>query len=791
MASIRPLTWRALAIGCVLTVAAFAVWMQVQVGGAGVSSALDDVGEGVVALLAAGACADAARRAQGRRRAGWIWVGASALSWAVGETLWCWFTYADGNTNPFPSLADVGFLGAVPTVVIGVWLLGFDRGQWWTGIRDGLDGLVMAGSLMFVSWMTALGAAFHGSGEGSLAWVLSLTYPISDVVVATVVLATLARAQGHRRRQLALLAAGLLSMAVSDSGFAYLSAVNGSADVLDTGWIAGYLLMALAALLPENPRPGRFSEMTVGATAQMVLPYSVLGIAGVAAVVRIAGGGQFDAVLFALGVGTTVLVMVRQLLTMVENGRLTDRLEATVTELRDRETELAHQAFHDSLTGLANRALFGDRLDHALARRARAGRRLTAVMVCDLDDFKVVNDTLGHEPGDVLLRAMAERLRASARAEDTVARLGGDEFAVLLEDLRTAEEVHQVARRMTRALAEPVVVGLQSMTATVSIGIAFAGRGDESSQTLLRDADIAMYEAKAAGGNCHRVFQPHMLDDVVARLDLKRDLRALSSAPDQLELHYQPIVDLGSAQVAGVEALMRWRHPERGLLLPGAFIETAETTGLIVPLGLAALRAACRQAAEWHAAGVGCPSVAVNLSARQLEDPDIVRSVRGALDEHGLAPDALTLEITESMTLNGAQSSIERLQHLKAIGVRLAIDDFGSGYSSLEYLRQLPVDALKIDRAFTVHVAENAGAAVLLDAMVRLAHTLGLVTVVEGIETAAQLDTVRSIGADQAQGFFVAEPVPAAAVTEDLALRRIGAAPGPARELGAWTAPLP
>jgi EAL domain-containing protein (putative c-di-GMP-specific phosphodiesterase class I) len=332
-----------------------------------------------------------------------------------------------------------------------------------------------------------------------------------------------------------------------------------------------------------------------------------------------------------------------------------------------------------------------------------------------------------------------------------------------------------VARRMTRAMARPIMVGMQSMTATVSIGIAFADNGDESSQSLLRDADIAMYEAKGAGGNCYRVFEAQMLDDIVARLDLKRDLRMVAGQPDQLELHYQPIIDVRSAEVAGMEALLRWRHPGRGLLPPSAFIEVAESTGLIVPMGRAALRAACRQAATWSRAGLHCPSVAVNLSARQLEDPNIVWLVQSALDEQGLEPQALTLEITESMTLNGADTAIERLRRLKSIGVRLAIDDFGSGYSSLEYLRQLPVDVLKIDRGFTMHIAENPGAAVLLDAMVRLAHTLELVTVVEGIETAAQLDTVRTIGADLAQGFFIGEPVPAAEITESLELRRMGA----------------
>ncbi|HUO48492.1 MAG TPA: GGDEF domain-containing phosphodiesterase, partial [Acidimicrobiales bacterium] len=304
-----------------------------------------------------------------------------------------------------------------------------------------------------------------------------------------------------------------------------------------------------------------------------------------------------------------------------------------------------------------------------------------------------------------------------------VARLGGDEFAVLLEELHNEEEAFEVARRTTRALARPVDVGQEPSSGSVSIGVAFA-RGDdhEDSQSLLRDADIAMYEAKAAGGNTFRVFEARMLDDIVAHQDLKRDLRMAAGRTEEIELVYQPIIEVDTAAIAGMEALMRWRHPTRGLLTPAAFIEAAEATGDIVAMGRSALRLACRQVATWLEEGLECPNVAVNLSPRQLEDPNIVWIVQSALDEHGLDPSTLTLEITESMTLNGADTAIERLRRLNHIGVRIAIDDFGSGYSSLEYLRRLPVDVLKIDRGFTMHITQSAGAAVLLDAMVRLAH---------------------------------------------------------------------
>ncbi len=368
-----------------------------------------------------------------------------------------------------------------------------------------------------------------------------------------------------------------------------------------------------------------------------------------------------------------------------------------ITERKALERELTHQAFHDSLTGLANRALFGDRVAHALRRRTEEGH--VAALFIDLDDFKNVNDSLGHPTGDALLVRVGEILRGCVRPSDTVARLGGDEFAVLLEGFEP-DERDTISRRILRALEQPIRVGDEEVTARASLGVATHADA-ASEEELLRNADVAMYMAKAQGKGRRVVFEPSMHEALVARMRLAGDLRR-ATARGELVLHYQPLVDLATGEIGGVEALARWQHPELGLLGPAEFIPLAEQAGLIVPIGGALLRQACGEARDWQRRFPGRPPtrVAVNLSERQLRDPDLIASVRRALDDTGLDPALLVLELTEGMLIDEAEATLARLRELRELGVRLAIDDFGMGYSSLGYLRRLPVDALKIDKSF-------------------------------------------------------------------------------------------
>lgn len=445
-----------------------------------------------------------------------------------------------------------------------------------------------------------------------------------------------------------------------------------------------------------------------------------------------------------------------------------------VTERKDLEEQLRHQAFHDSLTGLANRALFLDRLEHALASRRRRQRPL-AVLFLDLDEFKGVNDRLGHGEGDRLLSAVAARLRSSTRAADTIARMGGDEFAVLLEDAPRAGGAERVARRVLELLREPYVLAGREFRVMASIGVALQSASDETADQLLRHADVAMYAAKSQGGDRITIFQPHLYETTVARMELKGDLHGALERRE-FTLFYQPLVDLVSGSVVGAEALLRWDHPSRGLVPPAEFVPLAEETGEIVPIGRWVLHEACGQAAVWRELpGHSSMSVSVNLSVRQIVDSNLVADVHHAVEAAGLDAVALTLEITESVFLEDSEAILSTLKKLKALGVRLAIDDFGTGYSSLGYLRRFPVDILKIDRSFVASLNHGTDQVSLVRSILRLGRSMHLEMVAEGVEQPEQAQVLKSLGARLVQGFLLAAPMEAEAF--DALLRRPSAEP--------------
>jgi diguanylate cyclase (GGDEF)-like protein/PAS domain S-box-containing protein len=422
-----------------------------------------------------------------------------------------------------------------------------------------------------------------------------------------------------------------------------------------------------------------------------------------------------------------------------------------------REAAAVHRALHDPLTGLPNRDLFADRLALTLAR-ARRGGALPAVLIADLDQFKLINDSLGHQAGDELLCAVAPRLAAAVRETDTVARFGGDEFVVLCDGVTSEEHALELAKRLAADLDEPLEVGGAAVYVTASFGVAYAS-ADSDAEGLLRDADAALYRAKARGRGRCELFDAPMRAQAMARLEIETGLRvALGS--EQLALHFQPVVDLESGTTLALEALMRWRHPVRGAVSPGEFIPVAEESGLIVPLGRWALLEACAQAAAMGAEG---PPVSVNLSARQLAHPGIVEHVVEALDSTGLPANRLWLELTETALFEEADSPLPVLHELKALGVLLVLDDFGTGYSSLAYLQRFPLDALKIDRAFVAEMTEDTRAAALVEAIATMARSLSLTVVPEGIETQAQREALLALGCRYGQGFLFGRPAPASA----------------------------
>jgi diguanylate cyclase (GGDEF)-like protein len=447
---------------------------------------------------------------------------------------------------------------------------------------------------------------------------------------------------------------------------------------------------------------------------------------------------------------------------------LLDELQATVAALRDSEAKLSHQALHGPLTGLPNRTLLLDRLRVALAER---GDPQVAMLFVDLDGFKVVNDSLGHEAGDALLVKAAQRISGVLRAADTAARIGGDEFAILCKTPTPLSTGVSVAERIIDALASPFVIAEREAFVTASIGIATHVGAPED---LLRDADVAMYRAKAAGKGSYAVFEAEMRDDAILRLELKADLqRALEQ--HELVLHYQPIVELEEAQIVGFEALIRWQHPQRGLLPPVAFIPLAEETGLIEPLGAWALSEACRQMVAWHAGAAERRKlyVTVNLSAHQIADERIINDVRDALSASGLQPESLVLELTETALMADIDASALRLRALRQLGVQIAVDDFGTAYSSLRYLQQFPIAILKIAKPFIDGLATSNSDAAIARAIINLGRNLGLDMIAEGIERSEQLARLRELSCPHGQGFLFSAPLPPEQVTAGLLAGRL------------------
>jgi diguanylate cyclase (GGDEF)-like protein len=448
-------------------------------------------------------------------------------------------------------------------------------------------------------------------------------------------------------------------------------------------------------------------------------------------------------------------------------ARMSVTIEQQAEELRRfpaRLDELARQAFRDSLTNLANRALFMDRLGHALARTERRADDL-AVLFLDLDRFKVVNDSLGHSVGDQLLVEVGRRLKALLRPEDTVARLGGDEFGIMLEGLTGVQGAVLVAERVAAQFEQPFIIEGREVFITSSIGIALSPSPQAQPEQLLRYADLAMYQAKTRGKGHYAVYEGGASAPAVERLDLEMDLRG-AVPRSEFTLHYQPVIDLATDRIIGLEALIRWEHPTRGLLPPGDFIALTEETGLIVPIGQWVLREACRQARQWQTASPDdVPLViAVNLSAKQVQHAAFLDEVMGILKESGLPASQLMLEITESIMMDEEPATLATLSALRRLGVHLALDDFGTGYSALNYLKRFPVDTIKIDRSFVHGIGDRPEDTAIVQAVVTVAKSLQLRVAAEGIETEEQAEQLRAMGCDYGQGFFFARPLPAAKI---------------------------
>ncbi|WP_285686757.1 EAL domain-containing protein [Actinoplanes sp. NBRC 103695] len=864
---------------------AVAACLTTGLGGATFGRDLSNIVIVLTAVAAGVACLLSAVTRPGRMRWAWIGIGLGSLSYATGEALWTYHETFRGLDVPVPSVADAFYLGMVPLTAAGLLLVPVAQQSVANRVRSVVDGLMVAASLLLISWIFVLHPLLRTGSDSTLEMNVLLAYPVSDVILVTVVLYLLAmlRRGGQDWAPFMLIGTASVLLGLADSVFAYLSLDDSyaSGGAVDVGWLAGFVLILLAARRPDIPATGEHSGATEDQQPfAMAVPYVAVLAALMVSVLQYALTGPDTFVTWTRSV-LIVLIVGRQILTLLENRALQRRLEERVAgrtaELQARENrfralvqqssdsvavidadstilyqsesverifgfpveellgirlkdavgrrtgaqldaaiaavldrplativvetllphsdgrrrlaevtitnllhdptvnglvlntrdihdakelqdQLVHEAYHDTLTALASRALFQERLDAAIDDMA--------ILFLDLDGFKEVNDSLGHAAGDQLLIQVADRLRDSVRDGDTVARFGGDEFAVLVESATAMDDAEAIALRIIAALAEPFPVGGRELHVGASIGIASADDAGDVQQ-LQRNADLAMYKAKAAGGSGFAVYDPAMHDELVERLELEADLRRALER-DEFTLHYQPTVDLADGAITGFEALVRWRHPVRGIVSPLEFIGIAETTGLIVPLGRWVMAEACRQAVAWGAGTTRRLKMAVNVSVRQFDHHDLAELVAGVLAETRMPADQLCLEMTESVVLTETDENLAQLQRVKALGVTLAMDDFGTGYSSLAYLRRFPMDVLKIDRSFVDRLGGDDEDVALVRTIVRLGQSLGMQTVAEGIENAVQLRALREMACDFAQGYYLSKPLPAAEAGEIL-----------------------
>ena len=724
------------------------------------------IGLGSVAAMLVGV-----RRGRPAARASWLLLAAANLCFVLGDAVLMTYDLL-GKEAPFPSVSDVVYLCGYPFLVAGVLRLG--RAAGYSGSRENrADAAIVSVGALALFWHLLMGSYAHDATLGGLGKVVTMAYPVMDLGVLFLVVNSLLFA-GVRRTCDKLIAAAIAVMVVAD--FVYdvqvLHGTYATGNAVDAGWLISYVLLGAAALHPSMatdapPRPEdlhRRRWMPVVAVAGFVSPAILFAssVMHVAVDVRVLSATSI--LLFAL-----VALRVSWLFTRVANQtaelrKHADSLQASLASQQLLEDDLRHQAFHDSLTGLANRALLQDRVEHAVAA-SRRSTGLVAVLFCDLDGFKTVNDSLGHQRGDELLIAAGKRLLSVVRSGDTVARLGGDEFAILMDDVADPALAIRLAERIVEVLRQPMEVAGRSISLSVSVGIAY-GDGRQSVELLLSEADSAMYAAKSTGKDGFQIFQTAMRSHAVERLELTNSLRGALDR-SEFSLQYQPHFSLYDGRLEGFEALARWHHPTQGDVPPAVFIPLAEETGLILSLGRWILEAACLEASKWHAPDGRPLTISVNISGRQLQHESLVDDVRAALAYSGLTPDRLILEVTESMLMTNPERSTAVLGALKAMGIHLAIDDFGTGYSSLSYLRQFPVDVLKIDKSFVDPLTDpTSEGAAFIKTIIRLAHDLHLSTVAEGIEDGQQRDTLTALGCDSAQGFLLSRPLNATAARQ-------------------------
>jgi diguanylate cyclase len=719
-------------------------------------------GSSVAALIVA------AQLGGGRARVPLRLLAVAQALFVAGDVLADDYQQLFGRHLPFPSVADAFHIAFYPFLIAAVVVLLRERRE----DRDQaslIDSLIVALAPATLLWVYLIAPYADVDSLSLLGKLTSLAYPFMDILILGVVARA---AAGSLRREPAFVFLFLACVVLLASDVLYGRRLLGGGYQADAfvyvGWAGYYTLLGAAALHPSMrvlSSPAGESDGHLTRARLLLLACASLSVP-VLIVVREA---LHEAVDVYVLVGSSAFMFLLVIARMAGIVRRNHELALQMVALTEQsaQAELEHQAFHDALTGLPNRALFVDRVAHALANQRR-DRLPVAVVLLDIDDFKNVNDGLGHAAGDVALREIAHRLEDCMRPSDTAARLAGDEFAVLIHDTESELQVVEIAQRVMDAIRAPISLEGRDVAIACTVGIAFSDRSAASGRDaheLLRDADAALYMAKESGSDQYQIFQPEMHARALARLELRTDLqRALDAG--EFTLRYQPIMDLARGDMAGMEALVRWEHPTRGIVAPLEFVPLLEDTGMIVPVGRHILMDACAWAARMQQSVPRTPllSMAVNVSACQLQRPEFIEEVRVAVAASGIVPSSLTLELTESVMMQDMELSLLRLKALRALGVKLAIDDFGTGYSSLNYIRQLPVDVLKIDRSFLADTSPQV--LELTSAIVQLAQIFELKAVAEGIENSSQLERLRAVNCDFGQGYHFAKPLAAEEILE-------------------------
>ena len=748
-------------------------------------------------LLATIALFYAANRSAARSRrssAAWYILAAAQLAYSIGDILWAVYEVGLGQ-EPFPSLADGFYLIFYPMFFLGIVFLPtrrMERREWF---RMLLDMCIVMIAAVLAFWNFFLGPMANSVVKDPiLTQILTLAYPVFDLVMLWAVLMILFRQpMGQRQGPLVFLIAGATATIITDCFYSYRSLLGTytSGGLLDLGWILSYFFYGLAGVMQSTSLSNAFSDRSQPSldfrdehkdnTWITYIPYGWLIIAYFMLMQSHSHQMPMSFTWMAFGVGSIIgIVLLRQIVTLKENKYLFNQLQGALHRFRQQtnelgkanhelkveieervrvEEQLAYDALHDDLTGLPNRTLFMDRLEHAIEITKRNKNYDFAMLFLDLDHFKVINDSLGHTFGDQLLVEISQRLKGCLRTSDTFARLGGDEFVILLEDTRDSADVTGCADRIRVKMIAPFYLDEHQVFVSASIGIVMSMSGYDRPEDVLRDADTAMYHAKELGKARYEIFNLNLRNQAISRLELGNDLHHALEC-QEFELNYQPILDLKSHRLIGFEALIRWHHPTRGLVGPLEFIPLAEEIGLINPIGQWVLSEACRQMKEWQVEYRNSPplTISVNISGKQLIQPDFVDQIRSILQETGLDGNSLMLEITEGVYISSSREAFDVFRELNNLGIQFQIDDFGTGYSSLSYLQHFPIQSIKIDRSFVseIDVDDHAG---IIRTIVNLAHDLKVDAIAEGIETEGQLDILNEFGCNSGQGYLFSQPI--------------------------------